>query len=558
MANDVVLSAALRSNLLSLQNTQKGIDASQFKLSTGKKVNSALDNPQSFFAAQALTNRAADLTRLLDGIGQSIQVIKAADNGVTALTSLINSANSIATSAQDAIAGAAAAAVSVTGNKDLTGLTVPTTGGPIITGNTFNISTYDATGTLSGTAATITLSTGDTAANIAAKITAAFSSATAKVTASLDSTGHLNLSLTSGYSLRIDAASFGTGAPTSSANQQAGFSALGLSAYLGAEDIAGTTNQQYAATISSGTSISSKALVATAGGNATTSTLLSAITGFSTGGTTNHDDTFSVSAGGQTFTLDLNGTTVGDFVNQLNSSPLAGLITASFDSTTAKITLTATSSTVSKITLGTNSTAAPTVAAGFGFGIGRTGATASDTLSENIYLTNTSTSTQLTQYQTQYNAIRNQIDALVTNGDTAYRGTNLLNGNNLVSTFNESRTSTLTTAGVKFDSTGLGLSAANFTTAAGINTALTQTTAALTSVRNFGTQLAGDLSTIQTRQDFTNNIINTLTTGSDLLTNADQNEEGAKLLALQTRQSLGVTALSLASQSQQSVLRLFS
>ena len=80
---------------------------------------------------------------------------------------------------------------------------------------------------------------------------------------------------------------------------------------------------------------------------------------------------------------------------------------------------------------------------------------------------------------------------------------------------------------------------------------------ALGLVRNFGSTLANDLSVIQARETFTKGIINTLTEGSDKLTVADQNEEGAKLLALQTRQSLGVTALSLASQSQQSILRLF-
>src|ERR1700756_935904 len=100
MSNDVVLSAALRNNLLSLQDTQSSINLHQQRLATGKKVNSALDNPQSFFAAQALANRASDLSNLLDSIGQSIQVINAANNGVTALTTLINQAQSIANSAQ--------------------------------------------------------------------------------------------------------------------------------------------------------------------------------------------------------------------------------------------------------------------------------------------------------------------------------------------------------------------------------------------------------------------------------------------------------------------------
>ena len=100
MTSDVVLTAALRNNLLSLQNTQNSIDTTQFRLATGRKVTSALDGPQSFFAAQTLNNRASDLTRLLDGIGQSIQVIRAADNGVTALTTLVEQADSLAANAK--------------------------------------------------------------------------------------------------------------------------------------------------------------------------------------------------------------------------------------------------------------------------------------------------------------------------------------------------------------------------------------------------------------------------------------------------------------------------
>ena len=75
MSSDVVLTSALRTNLQSLQNTQRLIDETQLKLATGLSVNSALDNPQNFFAAQNLDNRANDLNRLLDGIGQSVRTI---------------------------------------------------------------------------------------------------------------------------------------------------------------------------------------------------------------------------------------------------------------------------------------------------------------------------------------------------------------------------------------------------------------------------------------------------------------------------------------------------
>src|SRR5712692_1698494 len=106
MTNDVTLSAALRNNLLSLQDTQSLINEHQQRLATGKKVNSALDNPQSFFAAQSLTNRANDLSTLLDAIGQSIQTIQAANSGVNALTTLINTQQSIANTAASTLAGA--------------------------------------------------------------------------------------------------------------------------------------------------------------------------------------------------------------------------------------------------------------------------------------------------------------------------------------------------------------------------------------------------------------------------------------------------------------------
>lgn len=163
----------------------------------------------------------------------------------------------------------------------------------------------------------------------------------------------------------------------------------------------------------------------------------------------------------------------------------------------------------------------------------------------------------MAKLEQDFNKIRDQIDALVSNGDTGYRGTNLLNGDDLQTVFNEDRTSTITTKGVTFTSEGLGIKEANFSNATNVEGVIDAVRDALTSVREFGSTLANDLSVIQTRQTFTTSLINTLKEGSDKLVNADQNEEGAKLLALQTRQSLGVTALSLASQSQQSILRLF-
>ena len=99
--SNISLTASMRSNLLSLQNTQSLMDTTQERLSTGKKVNSAIDNPSSYYTAQSLNNRASDLSSLLDSMGQAIQTIKAADEGIEAITSFAQQAKAVAQSASD-------------------------------------------------------------------------------------------------------------------------------------------------------------------------------------------------------------------------------------------------------------------------------------------------------------------------------------------------------------------------------------------------------------------------------------------------------------------------
>lgn len=99
--SEISLTASMRSNLLSLQNTQSLMDTTQERLSTGKKVNSALDNPSSFYTAQSLTNRASDLSALLDSMGQGIQTIKAANEGIESITEFVQQAKSVANQARD-------------------------------------------------------------------------------------------------------------------------------------------------------------------------------------------------------------------------------------------------------------------------------------------------------------------------------------------------------------------------------------------------------------------------------------------------------------------------
>jgi flagellin len=92
----IVLSASVRQNLLSLQSTASLLATTQNNLATGNKVNSALDNPTNFFTAQGLNNRAGDISNLLDGIGNGVQVLQAANTGITSLQGLVSSAQSIA------------------------------------------------------------------------------------------------------------------------------------------------------------------------------------------------------------------------------------------------------------------------------------------------------------------------------------------------------------------------------------------------------------------------------------------------------------------------------
>src|SRR3982074_2661577 len=101
----IVLSASVRQNLLSLQSTADLLSTTQHRLATGNKVNSALDNPTNFFTAQSLDNRASDISNLLDGIGNGVQVLQAANTGLTSLQKLVDAAKSVANQALQATVG---------------------------------------------------------------------------------------------------------------------------------------------------------------------------------------------------------------------------------------------------------------------------------------------------------------------------------------------------------------------------------------------------------------------------------------------------------------------
>jgi flagellin-like hook-associated protein FlgL len=98
--SDISLSSGIRSNLLSLQNTSSLLNRTQTRLGTGKKVNSAIDNPTNYFTSVSLQNRSSDLSARLDSISKGIQTVKAADTGITGIKSLIGQLKGIVTDAQ--------------------------------------------------------------------------------------------------------------------------------------------------------------------------------------------------------------------------------------------------------------------------------------------------------------------------------------------------------------------------------------------------------------------------------------------------------------------------
>jgi flagellin len=374
--SDIVLSSGIRANLLSLQNTASQIGTTQQRLATGLKVNSALDNPTSYFTASSLNAAAGNLGNLLDAVSNAIQTVQAANNGITSITKLVQSAQAIVQQAQQSAASTAVNTGTVSG----------------LTGS----SSFAVTSTK-----TITISDGTS-------------------TATITSTGNVTVQQI--------------------INQVNGTAGLNINAELSANG--------------------SLQLEAT-GANAIT----------------------------------VGGTASGAELAQF------GL-------------------------------AAATTAAG-------------------------SVNGTRSSLATQYNQVLSQIDQLAS--DSGFNGVNLLAGQSLQVVFNVSRTSSLALSGATFNSAGLGISqsSANFQTNTSLANASSQLTASLTTLQNQAASFGTNLSVIQIRQSFTSATINTLQTGASNLTLADTNQEGANLLALQTRQSLAETALSLAAQSQNSVLRLF-
>ncbi|GGH26546.1 hypothetical protein GCM10007036_34420 [Alsobacter metallidurans] len=273
----------------------------------------------------------------------------------------------------------------------------------------------------------------------------------------------------------------------------------------------------------------------------------------------------TIVSGTTTFTsnaLSSTTSTVRDFVNEINKS---GIATASINDS-GQLVVNGTGSNTVQIGYGqgaTNAAALTAAQSGTGntaFGLATTDYTTGIAASGG----NSAVRANLIQ---QFNDLRSQIDNLAE--DAGFNGTNLLNGNKLSVVFNEktgSDQNKLDVQGQTITSSNLGVLTAGTTTSAttfnvqndtDLSTVADSLTSALSSLKSTSSSLGSSLSIVQARQDFSRSLITNLQTGADNLVNADQNQEAATLLALQTRQQLGQTALSLSNQAAQGVLRLF-
>ena len=528
----IVLSAAVRQNLLSLQSTAALLATTQNDLATGNKVNSALDNPTEFFTAQGLNNRASDISNLLDSIGNGVQVLQAANTGITSLQSLIANAQSIANQVLQSPVGYSTKS-NVT-SAAITGATANNLLGPALASS------------VTGTTVKNNLAT-------PADITAA----TALVSASGADT--LATTPVNGSSFTVDGKtiSFSTG-QTSVTTDSSGNVTIGVgtgstatvqTVLTAIDDITGSTSPSTvnaSGQLVVGTGTTQNLVIAAGSTNALTYFGLTAGTTNLTPPTLQGESLTIGATGGGTATSITFGTGSGQIstLNQLNTI-------------LAKNNLQATISTIGQINIVTSNDAASST-------IGTIGGTAALSGQAFYGLTATAPVADANSQGTranlvaQYNNVLQQINT--TAQDSSFNGINLLNGDTLSLVFDETGASKLNITGTTLNDAGLGLSTlsvgTDFLDSNSANAVLTQLTSADTTLRAQASALGSNLSIVEIRQDFNKNLINVLQTGASNLTLADANQEAANSQALSTRQSIAVSALALANQSQQSVLQL--
>ncbi|MCZ0735566.1 flagellin N-terminal helical domain-containing protein [Phreatobacter sp. AB_2022a] len=501
MASNITLSAGVRSNLLNLQNTADLKNITQTRLSTGKKVNSALDNPSNFFTAASLSSRASDLSNLLDGMANGIQTIQAANNGLSSITTTLQSMQSTLNQArqdksfqtqsytidQNAIGGATVKNISLSG------------------------------GAVGSTPVTIALNSAGTAAG------AATYTAGAVGTANIDVSSNSISMTVNGKSITIDNAKLTAAGGTAGVGTLAQF-ATAINTELGASFGVTAAVDGAGKLAFTGTATGANASVTVSNVSETTSGTSN--TGLGTGGSARGTDATGVKS-------------VDTLVSEINANTsLAGKVTASNDNGKLRIqNLSTADLTVTGVSNGSAD-----------------GSTSTGTVAGN------SVRTSLAK---QFNDLRDQLTKF--GDDASFNGVNLLRGDNLKLTLNETGTSFINVqakdkngSATSIDNAFLkvdAVTAQNFDSDTTLDGKLDVIKDALSSIRSVSSSLGSQLSSVQARKDFTKQMINTLQVGSDNLTLADTNEEGANLLALNTRQSLQTTSLSFASQADQAVLQ---
>lgn len=529
---DISLTAGMRANLLQLQTTEMLMDRTQQRISTGKKINSALDGPAAYFAAKSLTDRAGDLTSLKDNMGQAISTIKAADIAVTKISDLVSQAKALANTAKQNLGDDATAVASRKSSAAQFDVLMTQIDDMV------DDASYAGKNLLLGDGSTITLaSAGETTVEALAQISdVAVNAATGADT--------YDFAVTTGQFGRIDSAWDAAAVET---------------AFNSNTDV------------NAGVILSDLAITGPLGGTAAS---YDVVVGFHMTGTSTGDSmTVTVKYDGAEWEQTIADGTLNtafdvDLQNlniQFSLDDIIGAVPASattgtnaefdvilFDSSTSnhaddqRVTITSTNDTV------TGTDGAVTLSS-YGDDLTRT---AGGTLLEDDTTVSTVFSTGTVQFAvgTLASIGTDAGTDLVTSATTA---TNL---NDLAVDFNADGSSSITVDSINTASAaGLGISGAigSWAASADITTALTQIDAALSTLRDTGQTLSTNLSVVQTREDFTNEFINTLEEGADKWTLADSNLEGANMLMLQTRQQLGTVSLSIASQSAQSILRLF-
>ncbi|QHP69169.1 MULTISPECIES: DUF1522 domain-containing protein [Bradyrhizobium] len=372
--------------------------------------------------------------------------------------------------------------------------------GNVLTDGNGNSTVYLQAGTVNDVLKAIDLATGVQTATINANGTATLATATGQTNSSINASGQLKLST----GVNADLSVTGTGNA---------LNVLGLA------------------------------------GNTGTSTAFTAARTSGVGGITGKTLTFASFNGGTAVNVTFGDGTNGTVktLDQLNTKLQANNLTATIDAN-GLLTVSTTNDYASS-TIGSSAA---------GGAIGGTLTTALTFSTASSPVQDSVAQTSRASLVNQYNNILNQIDS--TSQDSSFNGVNLLNGDQLKLVFDETGKSNLSITGVTYNSKGLGLAAltggVDFIDNAATNKVLTNLNAASSTLRSEASSLGSNLTIVQVRQDFNKNLINVLQTGSSNLTLADTNVEAANSQALSTRQSIAVSALSLANQSQQSVLQL--